>query len=107
MTYSECIDYIKSVLNSVDFQDVCDCNLQFNIIGKDSGVFYIEVRDHVPSLYTVECNKYQDKYVFTLPAFIRIIDKTVDPVYAYTTGKFKMMGDVALGRQVLTKLAKA
>lgn len=106
MTYSECTDRITSVLGRADFEDIDDCSLQFNIIGIDSGVFYIDIRDHIASLSCEEKKGYKVKYVITLPVLARILDKTVDPVYAYTTGKFKMMGDVALGRHVLAKITK-
>ena len=126
MTYSECADHIGGILGKIDWIDVEDCSLQFNIIGSDDGVFYIIIRDHKADIKVIdsgencETDKYQDTYentcentyghtynvkiVVTAPVLSRLLMKVIDPIYAYTTGKFKMMGEIALGRKVLIKL---
>ena len=106
MTYKECVECIDSVLSSLELADIDDCCLQFNVIGNDSGVFYIDIRDHVAGVRYTEDGEYNVKYVFTTPVFSRLLSKVVDPIYAYTTGKFKMMGDVPLGRRILIKLCE-
>lgn len=114
MTYSECTDYIDGILGKIDWSDTEDCILQFNIIGSDNGVFYLNIRDQEADISTIgsgECNgtdtcydTYNVKIVATAPVLSRLLRRVVDPIYAYTTGKFKMMGDVALGRKILVKL---
>lgn len=122
MTYSECADHIGGILGKIDWNDVGDCSLQFNIIGSDNGGFYIIIRDHEADIKVIgsgkngETDKYGDSYentyghtynvkiVVTAPVLSRLLMKVIDPIYAYTTGKFKMMGEVALGRKVLIKL---
>lgn len=106
MTYSECAQYIDGILNLIDWEDTEDCSLQFNMIGADSGVFYIDIRDHAAGVRYTEDGEYNVKYVFTAPVFSRLLRKVVDPIYAYTTGKFKIMGDVPLGRRILIKLCE-
>ena len=107
MTYSECAQYIDGILNLVDWEDTEDCSLQFNLIGADSGVFYIDIRDHVARLTEDSDREYKVKYVFTVPVLSRLLRRVVDPMYAYTTSKYKMMGDVSLGRCILVKLCEA
>lgn len=114
MTYSECTNHIGGILGKIDWSDTEDCILQFNIIGSDNGVFYISIRDQEADIKTFcsgesnDADTYYDTYnvkiVATAPVLSRLLRKIVDPIYAYTTGKFKMMGDVALGRKVLIKL---
>ncbi len=114
MTYSECTDHIGGILGKIDWSDTEDCCLQFNIIGSDNGVFYIDIRDHEADIKifgsgeSADAETHHDTYnvkiVITAPVLSRLLRKIVDPIYAYTTGKFKMMGDVALGRKVLIKL---
>lgn len=107
MTYQECVNYIDGILDSIRFEDIKDCCLQFNIIGRDNGVFYIEIRDHIASIVTDGDRTYNVKYIFTASVFSRLLKKIVDPIYAYTTGKFKLLGDVSLGRCILIKLCEA
>lgn len=108
MGYTECEECIAKAVSAADLSDVEDCNLQFNIIGGDSGVFYLDIRDGAAVLRDGDVKEeYRVKYIFTPAVLSRIMNRVVDPIYAYTTGKFKMLGDVALGRQVLLLLTKA
>lgn len=107
MTYIECVERISSILTSLKLEDIEDCGLQFNVIGKDRGVFYIVIRDHSADIIVDEDREYKVKYVFTAPVLSRLLEKAVDPIYAYTTGKYKMIGDVSLGRCILVKLCEA
>ncbi len=107
MTYSECADHIGGILGKIDWSDTEDCSLQFNIIGSDNGEFYIIIRDHVARLTEDSDREYKVKYVFTVPVLSRLLRRVVDPMYAYTTSKYKMMGDVSLGRCILVKLCEA
>lgn len=107
MNYSECKKCIADAASVARFDDIDDCSLQFNIIGGDSGCFYLEVSDGAATVRTGDDGEdYKVKYVFTSAALAKIMNRIVDPIYAYTTGKFKMMGDVALGRQVLQILTR-
>ena len=108
MTYSECADHIGGILGKIDWSDTEDCSLQFNIIGSDNGGFYIIIRDHEADIKVIgsgesgETDKYGDSYentyghtynvkiVVTAPVLSRLLMKVIDPIYAYTTGKFKM-----------------
>ena len=107
MTYIECVERISSILTLLELEDIEDCSLQFNVIGKDSGVFYIDIRDHIADIVVDDDGEYNVKYVFTAPVLSRLLEKVVDPIYAYTTGKYKMMGDVYLGRCILVRLCEA
>lgn len=110
MTYSECTDHIDGILGKIDWSDTEDCILQFNIIGSDNGVFYLNIRDQEADINKLgsrernDIDTYNVKIIATAPVLSRLLRRVVDPIYAYTTGKFKMMGDVALGRKILVKL---
>ena len=67
----------------------------------------LDIRDHVARLTEDSDREYKVKYVFTVPVLSRLLRRVVDPMYAYTTSKYKMMGDVSLGRCILVKLCEA
>lgn len=102
MNYAECKARIADAALESGFDGIDDCSLQFNIIGGDSGCFYLDISGGIAEVRDGdECEAYKVKYIFTSAALAKIMNRIVDPIYAYTTGKFKMLGDVALGRQVL------
>lgn len=107
MNYEECKACIaKAALKSV-FAGIDDCSVQFNIIGSDSGCFYLDINGGGARVRDGEEGEaYKVKYIFTSAALTKIMNRILDPIYAYTTGKFKMLGDVALGRQVLQILTE-
>lgn len=104
MTYSGCREYIGGLLGKADFSDVDDCLLQLHVIGADGGTFYIDIKNHEATLSDEADGKYAVKYVFTPTVLSRLLQRVIDPVYGYAAGKYKMMGDVKLGRQVLTRI---
>lgn len=106
MTYSECKEYIAAQLDRIDLDDVDDCLLQMNIIGAEGGTFYIDIKNHSARLADDETGEYAVKYVLTATVLTRLIENVIDPIYGYAAGKYKMLGDVKLGRQMLAKLCE-
>lgn len=107
MTFSECLDYFNELSECKSFDDIKDDSyFQFNIIGKDEGVFYLHISD---KRMIVTCGEYRKKdvqYIATLASLDRILNGLVEPIYAYTTGKIKIHGDVSLGRTFLSVISK-
>ena len=94
MTYRECLDYFNelSLHKNIDgLQD--DTYFQFDVIGRDSGHFYIHLKDDVQFIVTVSCLE-------------KVINGVMDPIYAYATGKLNITGDVSLGRNFLSRIIK-
>ena len=68
--------------------------VQVNVTGENGGTFYIEVKDHK---INVEPYEYNDRHcALTMDAtnFNKLIDGRLDPIFAFTTGKLKVDGDL-------------
>lgn len=108
MSFEECLATFHKFESELTFEDLPDhtCG-QIQLIGKDRGSFYFIIENGKMTVYSGEYKTRQILYIFTPTMLERILNGVIDPVYAYTTGKFQMLGDLALGRTVLTKFAKA
>lgn len=66
----------------------------FNIEGEGEGAFYAEVKDG--KLY-IEPYEYYDRdviFICSADTLFKIIDGEMDSVWAFTTGKLKLKGDI-------------
>ena len=94
MTFDELVAKVREKFCGANLSGVPFIAIQVNITGKNSGVFYIEIKDEKGS---VEPYEYIDRScAFTIDQanFIKLIDGKLDPVAAYTTGKLKVDGDL-------------
>lgn len=106
MTFDECLGRFVDISDKINLEDINTAYIQINIIGKDSGCFYLHIENNGMEVCRGEYKDRNVQWIFTLPTFARILDGMIDPIYAYTTGKFKMMGDINLGRTLLTRISK-
>lgn len=107
MSFEEFLDTFTELSSELTFQDIPDQTyFQINLIGKEGGKFYLLIDQEKMTVHLGEYKARQVLCIFTPTLLGRILNGIMDPVYAYTTGKFQMLGDVALGRAILTKLAK-
>lgn len=105
MSFEDYFNTFMKLSSEVSFEDIPDhIFVQINLIGKDSGSFYLSIEEGKMSVHSGEYKARQVLYIFTPTLLGRILDGIMDPVYAYTTGKFQMLGDVALGRAILSRL---
>ncbi len=104
MSIEECMERFNIIADNVSIPDIEDSYIQFNIIGKEATSFYIHIKEGTIHIYNGEYKERNVQLIFTLPALARILDGVVDPIYAYATGKYKMKGDINLGRQFLSKI---
>ncbi len=95
MTYAEFFSEVKSKFMEADVSDIHEhLAYQFNITGEAEGIFYVEVKEG--KLY-VEPYEYFDRdAMFTGKAetFMKIAAGEMDPVWAFTTQKLKVEGDI-------------
>ena len=94
MKFEELIEKVRTLAKKADVSGTDFLAVQVNINGDDGGVFYVEVKDHKIS---VEPYKYIDKscaITINMSDFNKLIDGKLDPVFAFTTGKLKVDGDV-------------
>ncbi len=95
MTYADFFSDIKGRFMEADVSDITEhLAYQFNIVGDAEGIFYVEVKDG--AIY-VEPYEYFDRdAMFTGKAetFMKIASGKLDPVFAVTTQKLKVEGDI-------------
>jgi len=56
-------------------------------------VFYVEIKDGKLSIEPYEYHDRQANLIITSDRFIKLINKKLNPVLAFTTGKLKVEGD--------------
>ena len=94
MTFNELVTKVRNMAQTVDASNRDFLAVQINITGKDPGVFYVEVKDH---RINVEPYEYIDRncvITINMTNFNKLIDGKLDPIFAFTTGKLKVDGDV-------------
>ena len=94
MTFNELVEKVRKLSAKADVSNQDFIAVQINITGKESGVFYVEVKDHKISVEPYEYNDRNCAITMSLTDFNKLIDGKLDPVAAFTVGKLKVDGDV-------------
>lgn len=94
MTFDELITKVRTIASKTDVSDHDFLAVQINISGKESGVFYVEVKDHKISVEPYDYHDRNCAITISLTDFNKLIDGKLDPVLAFGTGKLKVEGDV-------------
>lgn len=95
MTYEEIFDAAKAEFMKADVSQLPGhLAVQVDIVGEGEGAFYIELLNG--KLY-VEPYEYYDrdvKLIANAEDFLKIASGSLNAVFAYTTGKLKVEGDL-------------
>ncbi len=96
MTYAEFFSEVKGKFMGVDVSDIHEhLAFQFNIEDEEAGgAFYVEVKD---GQLSVEPYEYYDRdamFVCTPEVLRKISEGEMDPVWAYTTQKLRVEGNI-------------
>lgn len=106
MTYSEYFASVKTKFMGADVSDIHEhLAYQFNVLGEESGIFYVEVKDG--KLY-IEPYEYFDRdamFTATAEVFDGIITGKTDSVMAFTLQQLKVEGNIEKALK-LTELIK-
>lgn len=94
MTFDELLTKVRTIAADKDVSDHDFLAVQVNITGKESGVFYVEVKDSKINVEPYEYNDRNCAVTISLTDFNKLIDGKLDPVLAFGTGKLKVDGDV-------------
>jgi len=93
MTFDELLTKVRTLASGVDASNRDFFAVQINITGKESGVFYVEVKDGRINVEPYEYNDRNCAISINMTNFNKLIDGKLDPVLAFTTGKLKVDGD--------------
>lgn len=96
MTYADFFYEIKSKFMGTDVSDIQEhLAYQFNIEDEEAGgIFYVEAKG---GQLFVEPYEYYDRdamFVADPDTFMKIAEGKIDPVWAFTTGKLKVEGNI-------------
>lgn len=95
MTYEELVEKTREVYSMADASGIeGHVAYQFNITGEAEGAFYLEISD---GQIHIEPYEYYDRdvlFVTTAENLIKIGLGELDPVWAFTTGKLKVEGNI-------------
>lgn len=106
MKFMEVVEKVRNIASGVDASNRGFLAVQINLIGKEAGVFYVEVKD---GRINVEPYDYHDRncaITMSLTDFNKLIDGKLDPVLAFTTGKLKVDGDMGKALEFANILKK-
>ena len=93
MTFNELLEKVRTKAKDADVSNTDFLAVQVNITGKDSGVFYLEVKEHRLSIEPYEYIDRNCAITMNMTDFNKMIDGKLDPKLAFTTGKLKLEGD--------------
>lgn len=95
MTISQLIERIRTITESHDVSSYPGLlAIQINITGENQGVFYVEIKNGVLSIEPYEYNDRDAAITLSMDTFVKLLDKKLDPVLAFTLGKLKIEGNV-------------
>ncbi len=93
MTFEELLNKVRTIASTVDASDKDFLAVQVNVTGKDSGVFYVEIKDHRISVEPYDYHDRNCAITIDMTNLNKLIDGKLDPILAFTTGKLKVDGD--------------
>ena len=94
MTFEELLTKIRKMSERIDVSSVNFLAVQITITGENAGVFYVEIKNGRINIEPYEYNDRNCEIIMSMENFNKLIDKHLDPVLAFTTGKLKVNGDV-------------
>ncbi len=105
MTFEEIMTAVKKKAAVIDAGKTDFLAVQVNLTGENGGVFYVEVKNGKVSAEPYEYNDRNCAITMTPENFMKFLNGKLDPVFAFTTGKLKVEGDVGKALE-FSKLVK-
>lgn len=107
MEFNQLVKEVREQFINVDISEILEkLAFQFNLEGDGGGTFYTEIKDGVLS---VEPYEYIDRdvlFIVSVENFMKLINGNLDPIFAYTTGKLKVEGDIGKALQIKKLLSE-
>ena len=94
MKFDELLEKVRGLAAKADVSSSDFLAIQVNITGDEGGTFYVEVKDRKINIEPYEYNDRQCAITMNMDNFNKLLDGKLDPVFAFTTGKLKVAGDV-------------
>ena len=94
MTFNEILEKTRERAKTTDVSGLDFLAVQINLTGPDGGVFYLEAKNGNVSVEPYEYIDRSCAITIDPDNFIKLADGKLDPVFAYTTKKLKVDGDL-------------
>lgn len=94
MTFNEILEKTRERAKTTDVSGTDFLAVQINLTGPDGGVFYLEVKNGVVSVEPYEYIDRNCAITIDPDNFVKLADGKLDPVWAFTTKKLTVDGDV-------------
>mgnify|MGYP002509510266 FL=1 len=96
MTYADFFYDIKGRFMGADVSDIHEhLAFEFNIEDEEAGgAFYVEVKDGTLSVEPYEYYDRDARFICSPDALVKIAEGEMDPVWAFTTQKLKVEGNI-------------
>lgn len=95
MTFEQVVEQVREKFYQADVSHIQGrLAIQFNMTGEGEGAFYAEAQD---GKLSIEPYEYYDRDVLlTMSAddLLRMMNKKLDPIFAFTVGRLKVDGDI-------------
>ena len=94
MTFEEILATVREKSAEIDVAGTDFLAVQVNLTGEGGGTFYIEIKNGKVSVEPYEYNDRSCAISMTSENFLKFMSGKLDPVFAFTTGKLKVEGDI-------------
>jgi len=94
MTFDEIVTKVRGIASGVNVADKGFLAVQVNLTGEGGGVFYVEVKDGRVNVEPYSYDNRDCEVTMSIDDFNKLVEGKLDPVFAFTTGKLKVNGDI-------------
>ena len=94
MTFDEIVTKVRGIASGVNVADKGFLAVQVNLTGEGGGVFYVEVKDGHVNVEPYSYDNRDCEVTMSTDDFNKLVEGKLDPVFAFTTGKLKVNGDI-------------
>lgn len=96
MPFEQLFEKVKNRFKDVNVNEIeGKLAFQFNIIGDEGGVFYLEIKDKKISIEPYDYRDRDALFTITGDNLVKLIEGNLDPIAAYTLGKLKVEGEIS------------
>ena len=106
MTFQEIFDEVKGKVSAFDcsnYKGFLAIQVTLSDLNK---VFYLEIKDGKIALEPYEYYDRQANIIMTSENFVKLINKKLNSVLAFTTGKLKIEGDISKASELTNIFAE-